>query len=608
MLSKPVEKTKRVSLAPGVIPGPSSGARISTRVVIVPDTLGMGAAIYCLLCQSVCSRDRQSSPNPGLTAFVCALLPLCFYFSYPPFESLIMSLGESDDLVLLDVDPAGFVLEADLHQRVVPEGMTMNTLPNDALGLYAHHFQQGGLRVPFSSFFLKDSKGKGNAIVPSVLTLYILSMTEFLKLPNFKGCKITAGALLPAGMARVTHLANPTTTLEDIPPKTVDMTMAEIPCRRVLDDKEKKMKKAEKKATANSPTVEIQVKVRIDKGAGKDGPHKKQKVKARPQVQPISEHVSSHIPQNHAEPLDTLANEGHVSPYVSAKRMGVLRTQTDEHITPRANIDEDATREEAHGYANANLADEGHRDNEEGCQHPEAVEKLARDKVVPDEEAKLAKVQAAYDRKVSDHDQLSKNYEGTLVCEKSAQERLEELEEEKKEPDQLNAKHLDRIHQLKEALKQSEADVDQLRREKEHYAVEAGRGETVRQMIINQYLPTFVRWLHQSAEYKRSLGKVFSLSVGKGFIDEISIGRKDVDIQAILKVTPEVDPTYFDVFIGEYEKLFDQMYPYVDKVARMYLLDPSSLQNIMPDETGPTPGGGLVTLQQLLMLRHTSVC
>ncbi|GJV64440.1 hypothetical protein Tco_1475268 [Tanacetum coccineum] len=604
---------------------------------------------------------------------------------------------ESDDLVLLDAEPAGPVLEAeDLHPRVVREGMTMNALPNDALGLYAHHFQQGGLKNrvapiamawrhhdssvadPFPksneynasdvtklrevvislckpppsllyvaglsnvwkhagyAFFLKDSKGK------------VLSMAEFLRLPNFKGCKITVGALLPPGMARVTHLANPVDTLEDIPPKTVDMTVAEIPCRKVLDDKEKKRKKAEEKAAVNSSAADIQAeKVGIDKGAGKDGPCKKRKVRARPQVQP----VSSPTPLNHAKPLETLANEEHVYLHDSAGRMGVLQTQTDEHVTPpHANVDEHATGGEAHEDANATFVDEGHGDNEgvlsglktqpipirhsgysagrfgnlpftpqwgltdssrmdnsrecrdmmsnlftpadhdffnEGQANTllrfEALKEEHADLVYAHEscndvkarykdyQKELAKVQAAYDGKVSDYDQVSKNYEGALVREKSMQERLEELEEEKKE--------------------KSEAEADQLRREKEHYAVEAGRGEMVRQQIINQYLPTFVRRLHQSVEYKRSLGRVFSLAIGKGFIDGISIGRKDADIQAILKATPEVDPTYFDVFIGEYEKLFNQRYPYVE-VARMYLLDPSGLQNVMPDETGPTPGGG----------------
>nr|GEV68499.1 hypothetical protein [Tanacetum cinerariifolium] len=169
-------------------------------------------------------------------------------------------------------------------------------------------------------------------------------------------------------------------------------------------------------------------------------------------------------------------------------------------------------------------------------------------------------------------------------------------------------KELATIKQLKETLKQSEADAHQLRTEKERYAVEAARGEMVRQRIINQYLPTFVRRLHQSAEYKRSLREVFSLAIGKGFMDGISIGREDANIQAILKATSKVDPASFDTFMDAYKKLFDHRHRelenpsyneedtpfgcYIDKFARMYLLDPSGLQNIMPDETGPTPGGG----------------
>ncbi|GJU87378.1 hypothetical protein Tco_1294924 [Tanacetum coccineum] len=110
----------------------------------------------------------------------------------------------------------------------------------------------------------------------------------------------------------------------------------------------------------------------------------------------------------------------------------------------------------------------------------------------------------------------------------------------------------------------------------------------VRRRIINEYLPTFVRRMHQSTEYKRSLGEAFSLAIGKGFIDGISTGRKDPDIQATLNV----DPTSSDTFMETYEKLFDKRYPYVDKVAHAYLLDPIGLQNVVPDETGPTPGGG----------------
>ncbi|GKF47987.1 hypothetical protein Tco_0141238, partial [Tanacetum coccineum] len=90
----------------------------------------------------------------------------------------------------------------------------------------------------------------------------------------------------------------------------------------------------------------------------------------------------------------------------------------------------------------------------------------------------------------SAYDHLSKNYDGALTCEKILQDRLSEIDEEKKKAHQLNS---------------SQADL--------------------------------LLWKHTSS-----------------FLTN--------DIQALIKL------------------------------PRMYLLDPSDLQNIMADETGPTPGGG----------------
>ncbi|GJS17210.1 hypothetical protein Tco_0411682 [Tanacetum coccineum] len=511
------------------------------------------------------------------------------------------------------------------------------------------------------AFSIKDSEGK------------VITMAEFLRLPNFKGCKVAAGTLLPPGAAKVTHLAPPAAR-----------------CRKVVDDKEKKKRKAEEKAATKAPAVDIQVEAAVAKATGKEGPRKKRRVRVGAQVLPDLEHVSSPTPLNQAKPLEALANEEHVSPPLSVGRMDTLRDQTDEHaVSPRGhgdnegglsgpqirpspvhpsgrrrdileepapkNVVPDAEASYSAGrFGNLpftpqwGLTDSSRMDNSRECRDMmanlftpadeeffnegvrdesairrswkllcqsaqqqanvllrfEALKEQHADLVYAHESCtdvkarfkecrkELAAVQSAYDEKVSAYDQLSKNYDGALTREKSLQDRLEELEEEKKEADNLNSSQADRIKQLEEALKQAEADAKQLRSEKVHYAVEAGKGEIVRQKIVNQYLPTFVRRLHQSAEYKRSLGQVFSLAVGKGFIDGISIGREEEDIQTILEATPNVDPASSETFLPAYEKLFDQRYPYVDKVARMYLLDPTELQNIMPDETGPTPGGG----------------
>ncbi|GKE19943.1 hypothetical protein Tco_1431455, partial [Tanacetum coccineum] len=423
---------------------------------------------------------------------------------YPPFGSFTMSLEESDDLTILDVEPVGPVLEAgsllkfdmhlhrssltkiqvkwlvkcygipkDLRPRVALEGMTMNALPHDAIGLYAHHFQQGGLRVPFSSFFLKvvehffvhisqlvplgvnrvtffELYCRSLDIIPTVPIFRVfyklckqgnwfsfqnrvgkkckpclkdaptslkkwkdnfflvdwraapiamawrrhdssvadpfpksseygasdvaklrevvisqttsqpsircspfqhlealVTMVEFLRLPNFKGCRVAACALLPPGTARVTHLASPTERLEDLPLKTGDMVTTEIPCRKVLDDKEKKKRKAEEKAAANVPGTNIQAeRVAGNKDAGKEGARKKRRVRIVTLAQPDSEHVSSLIPLNHAKPLETLADEEHVSPTTFA-----------DFVTGGEVVQENA---------DATFANEGHGDNEGG--------------------------------------------------------------------------------------------------------------------------------------------------------------------------------------------------------------------------------------------------
>ncbi|GKD00840.1 hypothetical protein Tco_1171114, partial [Tanacetum coccineum] len=126
-------------------------------------------------------------------------------------------------------------------------------------------------------------------------------------------------------------------------------------------------------------------------------------------------------------------------------------------------------------------------------------------------------------------------------------------------------------------------------KEREDFVVKCWQREIVRQKIVKEYLPTFVCRLHQSNEYKRSLGDVFSLAIAKGWVDDISIGRKEEDVQTILADTPNVDPDASTTFMAKYEALFDKRYSYVDKVVSAYLHDLIGLQNIMPDQTDPTP-------------------
>nr|GEX21228.1 hypothetical protein [Tanacetum cinerariifolium] len=377
-------------------------------------------------------------------------------------------------------------------------------------------------------------------------------MAEFLCLPNFQGCKVAAGALSPPGSARVTHLASMVERLEDLLPKNGDMEIAEIPCRKVLDDKEKKKKKAKAKAAANVLDVDIQIeKVTGKRCAGKKG--------------------TSRTKRKH---LEALANEEHISANVSVGRMDVLRNQTEEHVTPRpiVNVKEPVVGEEKdQENVGPDFAKEGNGDNEDGlsglCTQPnpvhyfdqclESVERPVRDTVVPDAEEirgyvtslplnslgsyyanphsnmkvhykeckkELAKLQSPFDKKVSAYGHLSEDYDAVLTRKKGLQERVRELEKVKVETKEVCMKQANRIKQLEVELKQSKVDTHRLRVDREKFAVECGNGEMVRRKIINEYLPTFVHRLHQSVEYKRSLG-----DGGAGSIKQINFAGDKIE-------------------------------------------------------------------------------
>nr|GEV46271.1 hypothetical protein [Tanacetum cinerariifolium] len=542
-----------------------------------------------------------------------------------------MFLEESNDLNILDAEPVDLVLEASslpkfdmhlhkssvtdtyvkwlttcygisvqLYPRVASKGMTMDTLPNDAIRIYAHHFQQGVNRatyfemycrslditptVPLFRVFYKLCK-QGNWDAPidmawrhhdSIVANPFPKPSEYDALDVAKLCEVVIALHKPPPSflyvaclshvwkhaSRAFSLKDPkgkgntfvssavfflfVYSLLDLPPKTSDMVTAEIPCWKVLDDKEKKKRKVEAKAAANAPDADIQVPLETSVRLG-------------------SEHVSSPVHLNHDKLLESLANEEYVSPNALVSRMGALRNQTDESAThsPIVNADKLVTGGEGtQDNVDATFANEGHGDNEGGFSglrtqhshvhhldlHLDSVRKPTHDVVVPDAEASKSSLHSLFTLLFLLYNCMPsqviplKAFAILLLPPNGALwiiDRVEELEKEKAETKEVCMTQADRIKQLEAKLKQFEIDAHHLRVDRERYAVECGNGE-----------------------------------------------------MAILTATPNVDPASPDIFMETCEKIFDKRYPYVDKVARVYLLDPSSLQNVMPDETGPTPGGG----------------
>ncbi|GJS02958.1 hypothetical protein Tco_0319466 [Tanacetum coccineum] len=558
-----------------------------------------------------------------------------------------------------------YAIPLDLHPHAPPAGFTMDQLSNEHIGLYVHHFRRGGLRVPFSSFFLslveyfcvhisqltplgvnhsvifemycralnitptvplfrvfyklckqgnwfsfQNRVGKGlkpcirgaptslkkwkdkfflidrraapiamswrhhDSSVADVLPgpseynaadvatllevpiqlhkpynslLYIaglsptwkglgsvpimkgpggevLTMAEFLRLPDLGACKIVAGALLPPNFPVDNHLANPAARPKDIPPKTPAIEKAEVACPKVIAAREKKKQRA--KDLLASKAV-----------GGNQG---------------------------------WTTEAWTYSFWTAMEKFRQCRDMMSNIFTP----------------ADLAFFNEGMDDREAVRRSWKLLYKYGR---LQEENAEPP---VAFDAKVYDYGQLSHDYEDALRREEALKVKVAELEGGKKSSNELViSSELEHIKILEVALRSLRL-VSSLRSDREKFAVAAGQGEAIHKRLVTKYFPTFIQRLIQSNGYKESVGEVLSLAVGKGFIDGISLGRTKADVDALLKASPGVNPASSDLFMGEYLKLFEMYYPYVDKVTRAYFLDPSELQNIMQDGTGPTPGGG----------------
>ncbi|GKB38305.1 retrovirus-related pol polyprotein from transposon TNT 1-94 [Tanacetum coccineum] len=360
------------------------------------------------------------------------------------------------------------------------------------------------------AFSLKDSEGK------------VITMAEFLRLPNSKGCKVSVGALLSPGAARVTHLASPAERLEDVPSKTGDMMMAEISCRKVLDDKENKKRKAVEKAAAKGGQGNVDASFALEGHGDNEGGLSGLQTRPSPAhhsgrhldtvEEPAYENVVSEVETSYSTgrfgnlpftPQWGLTDSSRMdNSRVCRDMMLNLFTPADEEFFNEGVRDESAIKrswkllcQSVQQQANTLLRFEALKE-----QHTDLVyaHESCKDVKAPYKECKkeLAAVQSAYDEKVSAYDQLSKNYDGALTREKSLQDRLEELEEEKKEADQLNSSRTNQIKQLEEALKailKPDAQC-QLRVEKGSlWAVEAGNAN-------DEYEKLFDRRSHSFAE------------------------------------------------------------------------------------------------------------
>ncbi|GJZ18129.1 hypothetical protein Tco_0554252 [Tanacetum coccineum] len=139
--------TTCVSLAPGVTPRPNSSVRVrgwsNTDGIVLSEWLLLEEKnIVNSEVVSLGFWDEDNLYRSVILASSSGHHYIAFQLSVPVLQLYILAAVNE------------YCIPLDLHPRLLPPGMMMNRLLSRYIGLYIEQLEQGGLRVPFSSFFL----------------------------------------------------------------------------------------------------------------------------------------------------------------------------------------------------------------------------------------------------------------------------------------------------------------------------------------------------------------------------------------------------------------------------------------------------------------------
>ncbi|GKA25568.1 hypothetical protein Tco_0711677, partial [Tanacetum coccineum] len=153
----------------------------------------------------------------------------------------------------------------------------------------------------------------------------------------------------------------------------------------------------------------------------------------------------------------------------------------------------------------------------------------------------------------------------------------EKLVDAERERDELRAVNADQASHIKEleaeltkkdsALVFSDWISNERAVENERLVSQLGFLEKEKIDSIGKLLPTVVRRLLNSHEYKESLSVPFNLAIQVGWAKGLAMKRSEEDLMDVLREVQGFDPHSDTRMTVEYDKLFTKTYPYVEKIS-----------------------------------------
>ncbi|GJW09009.1 hypothetical protein Tco_1571432 [Tanacetum coccineum] len=153
----------------------------------------------------------------------------------------------------------------------------------------------------------------------------------------------------------------------------------------------------------------------------------------------------------------------------------------------------------------------------------------------------------------------------------------EKLINAERERDELRAVNADQVSQIKEleaelarkdsALVFSDRVSNERAVENERLVSKLGYLEKEKTDSIGKLLPTVVRRLLNSHEYKESLSIPFNLAIQAGWAKGLAVKNGRGDLMDVLREVQGFDPHSDTRMTVEYDKLFTKTYPFVEKIS-----------------------------------------
>ena len=210
---------------------------------------------------------------------------------------------------------------------------------------------------------------------------------------------------------------------------------------------------------------------------------------------------------------------------------------------------------------------------------------------------KLAQVEKERDSKAAEFNklmvefkQLEDEVSSASARQEGLEEQLEDLGREKNEWMSTASSQAAQIRELEKQLSCKTSEIQKLGERNKQLTAEVAQSEHIRHNTVKELLPAVCRRLFQSHEYKRSMGRVYSLSYQAGFIDGVKAEFKDgvkvdrdpEEVRNIFQQVKRINLDAPNIWKGEYAKIFDAEYPFIKKVTESYHLPLGDLMNFQP--------------------------